>query len=234
MNIVSCQANEIVEGANQAAKDEKWFFDIGAEPQLRYGSTSSRQRNMQALSGIDADVSLGIIPASISGKPSSLANACNRLLVLQEISTIMLACQHNEYEKEKLFFSMLGSVHTVSDCLFRRLRGLLMVVSNDCIKLELLGDNTLEAPPKKSKEKSGGGCHKGKNKGRNLNRSNSGHKSSRPLQNPQKVFILISKDVIGFFHSCKRFNSDSKLLNFRSMEVGWPVVVVLVPGLAAW
>ncbi|XXG66468.1 hypothetical protein AAC387_Pa06g0033 [Persea americana] len=179
-------ANEIVEGANQAAKDEKWFFDIGAEPQLRYGSTSSRQRNMQALSGIDADVSLGIIPASISGKPSSLANACNRLLVLQEISTIMLACQHNEYEKEKLFFSMLGSVHTVSDCLFRRLRGLLMVVSNDCIKLELLGDNALEAPPKKSKEKSGGGCHKGKNKGRNLNRSNSGHKSSRPWQNPQK------------------------------------------------
>lgn len=161
---------------------------------------------MRAISGTGADVSLGIIPTSVSGKPFSLANACNRLLVLEEISTIILAIQHNEYEKEKLFFSILGSVHTVSDYLFRRLRGLLMLVSNDCIKLELLGDNTIGAPPKKSKEKSGAGCCKGKKKGRNLNRSNSGQKSLRPLQNPVEVFILNSMDIMKSFHvyfNCK-------------------------------
>lgn len=48
--------------------------------------------------------------------------------------------------------------------------------------LELLGDETLKTPLNKSKDKSGGDCRKGKNKGRDRNRSNSGKKSSKPLQ----------------------------------------------------
>ncbi|XP_058104484.1 uncharacterized protein LOC131248286 isoform X3 [Magnolia sinica] len=175
-----CLANEVIKGANDALKDEMGFLNVGAEQPLRYGPTPSCQSSMKALSGTDADVCLGIIPASISGKPTSLSNAVNGLLVLQEMSAMILAYQHGEIEKEKLFFSTLGSVHTVSDFLFRRLRGFLMVLSSDYIKRELLGDDDLKAPMNKSKEKSGGGSRKGKNKGRNTKKLHPVQKSSRP------------------------------------------------------
>jgi len=39
------------------------------------------------------------------------------------------------HDTGKLFFSMLGSVCTISECIPRKLRGFLMVVSLDCTNL---------------------------------------------------------------------------------------------------
>ncbi|KAF8379237.1 hypothetical protein HHK36_028669 [Tetracentron sinense] len=164
--------NEIVKGANSALENEMWLFSEGAEQPLRYSSTLSCQRTIPALSAADAEFGLAIIPASVSGKPPSLANVFNGLLVLQDISAMILACLHSEYEKEKLFFSTLYSVHTISDGILRKLRGLLMVVSLDCTKLELLGEGNLNSPLNKSKEKLAVGNRRGKGKSRNMKRLN--------------------------------------------------------------
>ncbi|XP_077236390.1 nucleotidyltransferase family protein isoform X2 [Tasmannia lanceolata] len=182
-------ANEIVREANEALKDDLWSFNVGAEQPLRYGPTALCQGTIHALSGTDADLCSRIVPASISGKPTQLANAFNRLLVIREISAMILTLQQHELEKEKLFFSTLGSVHTFSDCLSRRLRGFLVAVSGDYIKHELLGDENLKAPINKSKEKLGVGCRKGRKKNRNSKRLNSMPNalgSNIEMQNPSE------------------------------------------------
>ncbi|KAJ9556582.1 hypothetical protein OSB04_011196 [Centaurea solstitialis] len=86
-------------------------------------------------------------------KPSSITRTFNRLLVVCEISTMLLAFEHRQFDEDSLFFSSLASVSTVSDRILRRLRGLLMVVSLDFTKLELLEDLSSTKPVKKPKQK---------------------------------------------------------------------------------
>lgn len=50
------------------------------------------------------------------------------------------AFEHSQFDEGVLFFTSLGSINTISDCILRRIRGLLMVVSLDFTKLELLED----------------------------------------------------------------------------------------------
>nr|GEV81902.1 nucleotidyltransferase family protein isoform 4 [Tanacetum cinerariifolium] len=87
-------------------------------------------------------------------KLSSVAHKFNSLLVVYEISTTLLAFEQGQFDDETLFFSSLGSVSTISDRLFRRLRGLLMVISLDFTKLELLEDLSSTSSVKKPKQKS--------------------------------------------------------------------------------
>ncbi|XP_057980849.1 uncharacterized protein LOC131166376 isoform X2 [Malania oleifera] len=163
--------DETLKGANSALEDEMWAFSVGMEQPLRYNSFVSSQRTITAPS---ADVEFGstIAPASVSGKITPLPQIFNGLLVLWDILTMLLSCQHSEYDKEKLFFSTLGSVSTISDCVLRKLRTFLMVISLDCTKIELLGEGTSKCPPNKMKENSGAGSRRKKRKTRNMKRVN--------------------------------------------------------------
>lgn len=104
---------------------------------------------------------------------------------------MLLACDHySEHAKERLFFSSLGSVNAISDWILRKLRGLLMVVSLDCTKLELLEEVNWKCPTKKSKEKPGAGSRRKKGKTRNTKRVIAAPESAcddPKLDNPSKV-----------------------------------------------
>ena len=117
---------------------------------------------------VEAEFGSTIIPVTLSGKPTSVVNAFSSLLVLKDIIMIILSCQNSEYDAGKLFFSTLGSVCTISDCILRKLRGFLMVVSLDCTKLELLGEGIEKSLPNKSKEKLSACSRRKKGRSRNM------------------------------------------------------------------
>ncbi|GAV62042.1 NTP_transf_2 domain-containing protein/PAP_assoc domain-containing protein [Cephalotus follicularis] len=163
---------EILNGARSSLKDEMWLFSGGVEKPLSYNYTESSQRTIPKPSA-KAKFGSAIMPVSGSGKATSLANAFNGIFVLQDIISVILSCLHSEYDVTKLFFSTFGSVSTISDCVFRKLRGFLMVLSLDCTKLELLGEGSVKSSPKKSKEKVGASVRRKKGKARNTKRPNS-------------------------------------------------------------
>ncbi|XP_043718931.1 uncharacterized protein LOC122666894 [Telopea speciosissima] len=169
----------ILKGAKNTLEDDIWLFGERAEKTVRYNDSASSQRTILPNFGMDAEFCLAVLPAPISGKCTPFTNFFNGLLVLREMSAMVLACKHNEFEKDKLFFSTLGSVHSVSDCILRKVRDLLMVISGDCIKLELLGEESMKFQMNKSEEKFRVGNRRGKGRGRNQKRQNLGGKSSR-------------------------------------------------------
>ena len=138
---------------------------------MKYKHTASSQRTYQTLHN-DVEVGSIMAPSSVSGKLESFFNFSNGLFVLQDISNIILTCQHSEYDRDKIFFSALGSVSSISDCIFRKLRGLLMVVCLDFTKLELLGEGNMKFPPNKPKEKLGTGGRKKRGRTRNIKKLN--------------------------------------------------------------
>lgn len=161
---------EILKGAAGFLEGGFSNFDIGVEQPLRpsyHGSSTGE------LLQRDAESSLTMNLASSSSKPpTSLVCAINRLFVLQVIIAMELASHHDEFDKEKLFFSSLDSVNTVSDSILRKLRGLLMVVSLDSTKVELLEEENKKFMPNKPKEKLPATNRKKKGKNRNAKRSN--------------------------------------------------------------
>lgn len=158
--------HEILKGATSGMEDETRLFRAGADRRVRYNYTVAMQTSIPSMTA-EAEFGSTIIPATLSGKPTSVVNAFSSLLVLKDIIMIILSCQYSGSDTGKLFFSTLGSVCTISDCIFRKLRGFLMVVSLDCTKLELLGEGIEKSLPNKSKEKLGA-CSRRK-KGRNRN-----------------------------------------------------------------
>lgn len=171
-------------------EDETWLFRAGVEESLRYTSTKSHRRITKATS-VDAEFG-SILPATDSSNPAPFANIVNSLFVLLDILTIVLSCRRQEYDEEKLFYSTVGSVSTIADCISRKLRGLLMVVSLDCIKLELLGEGNLRSPPNKCKEKLGAGSRKKKGRTRNpkrLNPAPMNHGGDCTFDEPVKVSL---------------------------------------------
>lgn len=153
---------------NSSLEDYKWLFSSGADRSMRFKSTMLSGRTIPTLPRTNGEIGPSVTPPSISGKPSSLANMFYGLSILQEISSILLACQHGEYAKERVLFSSLPFVSTVSDCIFRKLRGLMMVVSLDCTKLELLEEVNPNLPVKKSKEKICAASRRKKGRTRNM------------------------------------------------------------------
>jgi hypothetical protein len=149
---LSFQTPEILKGATSGLEDETWLFGVGADRRVRYNYTVAMQRSIPGKTA-EAEFGSTIIPATLSGKPTSVVNAFSSLLVLKDIIMIILTCQY--MIQGNYFFSMLGSVCTISDCILRKLRGFLMFVSLDCTKLELLGEGIEKSLPNKSKEKFG-------------------------------------------------------------------------------
>ncbi|GAB4861927.1 hypothetical protein Ancab_037182 [Ancistrocladus abbreviatus] len=153
-----------------------WLFGKGAEQPQRYNHGVSSKRFRR-----DAEFGLTMSIPSCSANPSSLVCVINDLLVLQDIVGMILVCDHGNYDKETLFFSSLDSVNTIWDSILRKLRGMLMVVSLDSTKLELLEDEELKVSLNKSKEKVGRASHKKKGKTRNFKKPNSTSRSEVDL-----------------------------------------------------
>lgn len=157
------------------------FGNVLEQP-LRYschGSTGELlRRNTQWALSMDQD-------SSSFKPPTLLVHATNRLLVLQIIVAMASAFHRDEFDNEKLFFSSLDSVSTISDRILRKLRGLLMVVSLDSTKFELLKEDNKKFVPSKSKEKVAATSRKKKAKNRNAKKHNSAPNNCEDL--PEKT-----------------------------------------------
>ncbi|XP_012083850.1 uncharacterized protein LOC105643363 isoform X2 [Jatropha curcas] len=161
---------EIVKEATVAVEDETGPFRAGEGQQLGYSYGESTQKSTIKLSD---DVNFGstVKGASPSAKAVLLANQFSSLYVLRDIVTLMLADWHTEYDISKIFFSTLDSVSSLSDCILRKLRGLVMVISLDCTKLELLGEGNFKSSTNKPKEKLSAGKRKKKGKTHSMKKS---------------------------------------------------------------
>ncbi|KAL6981730.1 hypothetical protein U1Q18_023353, partial [Sarracenia purpurea var. burkii] len=147
---------EIVKMTNSSSEDQIWLFGSGEEKLRKFNHTMFSRRTIATLPVADAEFGPAMRTDSFSEKPSALAYIFYGLFVLQEIFTILEACSLSEFDKERVLFSSLPSVSSISDCIFRKLRGLLMVVSLDCTKLELLEEENSNFTTKKPKQKKKG------------------------------------------------------------------------------
>lgn len=198
-SLLNFQTHEILKEATSVLEDEMWLFSAGVEHPVRYNHNMKMQRTIPSVAA-KAEFGLIITPASLFGKPSSLANAFNSLLVLQDIIMMILSCHHGEYDKGELFFSKLGSVCTISDCILRKLRGFLKVVSLDYTKLELLGEGIEKSLPNKSKEKLGACSRRKKGRPRNMKRVNP-RLDDFPCDKSPKVLFYALKSLLKSFYT---------------------------------
>ncbi|XP_049380095.1 uncharacterized protein LOC125844799 isoform X1 [Solanum stenotomum] len=168
---------DTLKGERGVSADKAWLCSSTLEQPLRGNPTLSDRRNFVNLRVSDARVAKkSMRHASVFGVSCSFNQLLDCLFMLKEISTVLLACPRSVCESpdsEKLFFSSLESVNTLSDCILRKLRGLLMIISLDCTKYELLEDENLNSSPKQNKEILGASNRKKKGKNRKVKKSNS-------------------------------------------------------------
>ncbi|KAL5798863.1 hypothetical protein ACOSQ2_003683 [Xanthoceras sorbifolium] len=163
--------HEVLKEASSTSENGMWLFNAKVEESLRFDCTKLYKRSMLMLSA-DVECGLAIPSASLSGRPIPLANVFNNLFVLGDVIAVILSCQHNEHDTEKIFFSTLSSICTISDCILRKLRGLLMVISLDCTKIELFGEGNFESSSNKPKDKPSASGRKKKGRNRSMKKLN--------------------------------------------------------------
>jgi len=178
--------------SSSASDDEIWLYSVGVDKLMQHNRPMSAQRTVSAL---PADMEFGTVisPVTFCKKPAALARAFNSLLVLHEVNMMVTSNLNSEYDIGKLFFSSLGSVCTISDCILRKMRGFFMVISLDCTKLELLGEALDKSSSGKPKEKLSVSNRKKKGRNRNTKRQNPVSKTCTDdisHENPLKVLIL--------------------------------------------
>lgn len=170
------QIADTLKGTRGVSADKAWLCSSTLERPLRGNTTLSDRRNFVNLRVSDARVAKqNMFHASVFGVSSTFNQLLDCLFMLKDISTVLLACPHsvcNSPDSEKLFFSSLESVNTLSDCVLRKLRGLLMIISLDCTKYELLEDDSLNSSSKQNKVILGASNRKKKGKNRKLKKSN--------------------------------------------------------------
>ncbi|RDY06872.1 Non-canonical poly(A) RNA polymerase protein Trf4-1, partial [Mucuna pruriens] len=182
---------EILEVSSSASEDEIWLYSVGVDTLLKHNRPVSAQRTIPAFPA-DMDFGTVISPVTFCKKPAALARAFNSLFVLQDVNMMVTSSLNSEYDVGKLFFSSLGSVCTISDCILRKMRGFLMVISLDCTKLELLGEENDKSSSGKPKEKLSVSNRKKKARNRNTKRQNTVSKtcvddiSQEKTENPLK------------------------------------------------
>jgi hypothetical protein len=113
---------------------------------------------------------------------------------------MLLAFQHGAYDHEKLFFTSLDSANSISDIILRKLREMLMVVSLDCTKIELLEEGNWSS--NKFKERAVSTTHKkkGKKRSKNSNPVPRPCTDGRNLVEPTQVYLHLLS--IFFSNSC--------------------------------
>ncbi|CAK7347853.1 unnamed protein product [Dovyalis caffra] len=161
---------EILKDANGLSEYETSLFRPGVQQPRRDLYAESPRRTFLKPPA-DAEFGLALRP-SLSRKDASFANMFNSLFVLQDIVSLMLPDRGSECYTSQVFFSTLGSLGTLSDCILRKLRGLVMVISLDCTRLELLGEGNLNLSFSKPSEKLGAGSRRKKGKTHNMKRLN--------------------------------------------------------------
>ncbi|KAK2433071.1 Nucleotidyltransferase family protein [Trifolium repens] len=164
---------EVLKVASSAPEDEVWLYrrGTGVDKLLDYNCTGSAQRTTRAFRD-DTEFGRIITPVSVCKRPAALARVFDSLSVLQDINIMLTSCINSEYDIGTLFFSSLVSVSTISDCILRKLRGFLMVISLDCTKHELLEEEHDKSSSGKPKEKLGLSNRKKKGRTRNNKRQN--------------------------------------------------------------
>ncbi|KAK3435114.1 hypothetical protein EUGRSUZ_D02494 [Eucalyptus grandis] len=184
---------EILTEVKSASKDRLWAFSLEPHPSLKYNENVSLQRVAPERA---SDVEFGsmVMHNSICQGHSFFANVFNRLLVLRDAITLK-SCLESDFDVRKVFFSSLNTVGTISDCILAKLRGFLAIIYLECTKLELLGEESCNLLPNKSKEKHGASGYKKKGRPGNLKRPNS-------TGTPKKDHCLTEK-------SCKAHNLSS-------------------------
>lgn len=179
---------EVLKAARSATEDEMWLFSAGAvEQPMRYDYSGPLWRAFPKHQD-DAEFGLSLIADSRSGKSNSITNVFSSLFVLQDIVTVLLSCHNHESDVGKVFFSALGSVSTIADCILRKLRGFLMVISLDCTKLELLGEGNFNSSSDKNKDKLSACSRKKKGRSRNIKKKNPVMKTEVEELPPEKPF----------------------------------------------
>lgn len=149
--------------------DDKMLFRDGRDKQLlRCNSDPLGERDIATSRRKSSSICSRAKPAKDSGDLSPLYQIFNSLYILQVISTLLSAAQFGDYQKEKLFFSSLDCINSISDIIIRNLRELLMVISLDCTKFELLGEENTDTRSKIVNEKHA--VNNRKKKGKNHNK----------------------------------------------------------------
>ncbi|XP_004308471.1 PREDICTED: uncharacterized protein LOC101305610 [Fragaria vesca subsp. vesca] len=206
--------HEILKGTSSGVEDEMWLLNTGMEQPLRYNHIVSMRKTVPKLVA-DTEFGSSIIPASLSGKPASLADAFNNLFVLQDIIKMISLCCNNEYDKGKFFYSTLSSISTISDFILRKLRGFLMVLLLDCTKLELLSEGNEKCLSKKTKAKPSASSRKSKGRASNMKRPN-----PVPMSCTDEVLCETSaKDLSVLAHKEKADSVESKKTHDKHQEV---------------
>ncbi|KAK7260115.1 hypothetical protein RIF29_25888 [Crotalaria pallida] len=163
---------EVLKVASSASGDEVWLYSAGVDKLQQHSRSASAQRTLQTFPDY-LEFGSVMSPVTFCKNTSAIARAFNSLVVLQDVNKMITLCLDREYDIGKLFFSSLGSVCTISDCILRKMRGFLMVVSLDYTKLELLGEEVDKSSSGKPKEKPSICNRKKKGRTRNTKRQNS-------------------------------------------------------------
>ncbi|XP_061345061.1 uncharacterized protein LOC133290922 isoform X2 [Gastrolobium bilobum] len=195
---------EVLKVASSASEDEIWLYTVGSNKLLQYNHSPSAQRTIPTFPD-DIEFGTVISPVTFCKKPAALARVFNSLFVLQDVNRMITSSLNSDYDIENLFFSSLGSVCTISDCILRKIRGFLMVISLDCTKLELLEEELDKSSSGKPKEKLSVSNRKKKGRTRNPKRKNPVQKmcvDGIPHENPMKDIDCIvdnknKTDIVG-------------------------------------
>lgn len=139
-----------------------------------------------------------------SRRPNAIASNLSALYVLQEFASLLVLCQNGLLSVQSVFFSSLASLPTLVDCILRKLRGFLMVISVDSVKRELLEENTPKcSKSSSSKQSSGSTSRKHKGKPGNMKKPTPEAKSDRNINLSAKVHIFCSIHRLFYFRSSR-------------------------------
>lgn len=170
------QTADIVKGKVSFFDDKMGCFDDHDQLLLGCDLTSLGRQDITTFRRKNSKIKWNANPAQVSGNMSPSYCIFNSLYILQVISTLSSDAQVGGYGKQKLFYSSLDCVNSISDIILRKLRELLMVISLDCTKFELLGEGSMNSVTKKLNEKHV--ATNRKKKGKNQN------KKSNPVPKP--------------------------------------------------
>ncbi|KAF8087182.1 hypothetical protein N665_0596s0032 [Sinapis alba] len=199
---------EILREANQAPQGDMWLFNFGPR------ETSFSDMLLEQ--------------TSVSRRPrATLATNLTALYLLQQFASLLILCQNGSLSLQTLFFSSLASLTTFVDCILRKLRGFLMVISVDSVKRELLLE---ENTPRCSSSK-GSTSRKHKGKTANMKKPTPDAKSDRNVnlsakKDQAKLESNRNKDAV----ECKKAPASSTTINYSNASAA---NMEAVPGLVA-
>lgn len=164
-------------------------------------------------------------PNSVSRKPITVASNLSGLYVLQEFASLLILCLNGLVPVESVFFSSLGSITTLVDCILRKIRGFLMVISIDSVKVELLEDNTQKrSPSSSSNQRLGSTSCKHKGNTRNMKKPMLEAKSDKNINLSTKSgkvhSFYLSTDYMFHKYLCGNLNLIFEVIS-RKFKLNW-------------